>query len=120
MSELALRLIEENIKNHATFLDLGNCGLTEVPKEIAQLVWLEQLSFSRTRSEWDGIKWITQQTKNTGPANNIERLIRRGATLNPFDNLKNLKWLWLNGDSHRQFSLSSIALYRWTDKSSRT
>ncbi len=110
MFDLALRLIEENIKTQAPFLDLGNCGLTEVPKEIAQLFWLEQLSFSRTRSEWDGIKWITQQTKNTGPANNIERLIRRGATLNPFDNLKNLKWLWLNGDSHRQFSLSSIAL----------
>jgi hypothetical protein len=34
MSELALRLIEENKKNRATFLDLGNCGLTEVPEEI--------------------------------------------------------------------------------------
>ncbi len=34
MSELALRLIEENKKTRATFLDLGNCGLTEVQKEI--------------------------------------------------------------------------------------
>ena len=34
MSELALKLIRENIEKHergevATFLDLGNCGMTE-------------------------------------------------------------------------------------------
>ncbi len=38
MSELALRLIEENKKTRAPFLDLGNCGLTEVPTEIGELV----------------------------------------------------------------------------------
>ncbi|HEY8035064.1 MAG TPA: COR domain-containing protein [Methylobacter sp.] len=109
MSKLALRLIEENMQTRAPFLDLGNCELTEVPKEIAALVWLEQLSFSRTRTEWDGTNWHSQLTTNVGPANNIERLIRRGSTFNPFHNLKNLKQLWLNGDSSRQFSLSSIA-----------
>lgn len=31
MSELALRLIEENKKTKAKSLDLGNCGLIEVP-----------------------------------------------------------------------------------------
>jgi len=45
VSELALRLIEENKKTRATFLDLDNCGLTEVPTEIGELVWLEELSF---------------------------------------------------------------------------
>ena len=45
MSELALRLIEENKKTRANFLDLGNCGLIEVPTEIGELVWLEELSF---------------------------------------------------------------------------
>ena len=45
MSELALRLIEENKKTRAPFLDLGNCGLTEVPEELGELVWLEGLSF---------------------------------------------------------------------------
>ena len=49
MSELALKLIAENKKTRSPFLDLGNCGLTEVPQEIGELVWLEELSFA---SEW--------------------------------------------------------------------
>jgi internalin A len=43
MSELALRLIAENKKTKAKTLDLGNCGLTEVPEEVGELVWLEEL-----------------------------------------------------------------------------
>lgn len=49
MSELALKLIRENIEKHrrgeeARFLDLGNCGMTEVPEEIGECVWVEGLS----------------------------------------------------------------------------
>jgi len=54
MSELALKLIAKNKKTRATFLDLGNCGLTEVPDEIGDLIWLEGLSFSD--GWWDGEK----------------------------------------------------------------
>jgi internalin A len=48
MSELALKLIAENKAKHARgedarVLDLGNCGLTEVPEEVGELVWLEEL-----------------------------------------------------------------------------
>ena len=46
MSELALKLIAENKKTRATFLDLGNCGLTEVPECCGKLVWLKELSFA--------------------------------------------------------------------------
>lgn len=46
MSELALRRIAENKKTKAQSLDLGNCGLTEVPKEVGELVWLEELTFN--------------------------------------------------------------------------
>jgi internalin A len=46
MSELALQLIAENKKTRATFLDLGNCGLTKVPEEIGELVWLEAIALS--------------------------------------------------------------------------
>lgn len=67
MSELALRLIAENKKTRAPFLDLGNCGLTEVPEEIGELVWLEELSFAKDC--WDNGEM--QESKNTGPANNI-------------------------------------------------
>lgn len=49
MSELALKLIAENKKTRATFLDLGNCDLTAIPEELGELVWLEALTFS---NEW--------------------------------------------------------------------
>ena len=59
MFELALRRIRENKDKHArgedaSFLDLGNCGLTKVPQEIGELVWLEGLSLSSEWWEWDG------------------------------------------------------------------
>ena len=48
MSELALRLIHENIEKHqrgedATVLDLGSCGMTEIPVEIGKCGWVEEL-----------------------------------------------------------------------------
>ena len=51
MSELALKRIAENKAKHARgedarMLDLGNCGLTEVPEEVGELVWLEELNLS--------------------------------------------------------------------------
>ena len=44
MSKLADRLIRENKSTRAPFLDLGNCGLTEIPDEVRQLKWLDGLS----------------------------------------------------------------------------
>jgi hypothetical protein len=46
MSELALQLIAENKKTRATRLDLGNCGLTELPPEALECVWVEELILS--------------------------------------------------------------------------
>jgi len=46
MSELALKLIREAKKTKAKKLDLGNCGLTELPDELFELVWLEELYLS--------------------------------------------------------------------------
>jgi hypothetical protein len=43
MSELALQLIAENKRTKNTFLDLGNCGLTQLPQELFDCVWLEEL-----------------------------------------------------------------------------
>ena len=71
MSELALKLIAKNKKTHSPFLDLGNCDLTEIPEEIGDLVWLEELSFATTWWEWNGSKWSSRQTQNTGKYNSI-------------------------------------------------
>ena len=38
MSELALKLIAENKRTKAKTLDLGRCGLTEVPEEVGEFI----------------------------------------------------------------------------------
>jgi len=118
MSELALRLIEENKKTRATFLDLGNCGLTEVPVEIGELVWLEGLSFSLFW--WDGTDLI--KTQNNDVSNNIKSLFTpvlipkpqrhysSGALSgSPISQLINLKRLFLNLVLNERFDLSDIS-----------
>ena len=46
MSELALKGVREAKRTRATRLDLGNCGLTELPDELFELTWLEELRFN--------------------------------------------------------------------------
>ena len=48
MSDLACQLIRENLEKYhrgedARVLDLGNCGMSEIPEEIGGCVWLEEL-----------------------------------------------------------------------------
>jgi internalin A len=48
MSELAIKLINEAYEKQSTFLDLGCCGLTEIPEEILKLKdCLEHLNLGR-------------------------------------------------------------------------
>ena len=108
MSELALRLIEENKKTRAPFLVLGNCGLTEVPAEIGELVWLEELSFSCLEK----IQGFERKINKYGPENKI-RYLKVKTTSNPFQHLVNLKRLWfncnLNKTSYSPTNLSALA-----------
>jgi internalin A len=67
----AKKLIAENKLTRATFLDLGNCGLTEVPAEIGELVWLEGLSFANHWYEWNGSDWQEKRSRNNGDNNMI-------------------------------------------------
>ncbi len=46
MSELALKRIREAKDKRLTHRDLGNCGLTELPDELFELTWLEELILS--------------------------------------------------------------------------
>jgi internalin A len=48
MSDLAVQLIAENKRSRAASLDLSNSGLTEVPAEVGELVWLKLLSLAGT------------------------------------------------------------------------
>ena len=79
----ALQLIAENKRTKANFLDLGNCGLTEVPAEVGELVWLESLSFASDWSEWDGREWQTRRSRNTGASNEHLSDLRRWPPVGP-------------------------------------
>ena len=105
MSDLALKLIAENKKTRSTFLDLGNCGLTGIPNELAELEWLEELSFAREWSDFDGKEWNLRKTGNTGSENRISSLY---STSPVFPKLINLKKLWLNGRYDEKFEFDDV------------
>jgi internalin A len=74
MSQQALDLIAIAKKNRATRLDIGNCNLTELPEELFELTWLEELIVSNMWFEYsfdikEG-KWLNSQ--NNGEANNLK------------------------------------------------
>ncbi len=88
MSELALKLIAENRRTRATFLDLGKCGLSDVPAEVGELVWLEGLSLGDRWEEWNGEEWQVKETRNRGAENNLG-----GLALGPLAGLTALQTL---------------------------
>ncbi|MFM9951970.1 MAG: leucine-rich repeat domain-containing protein [Saprospiraceae bacterium] len=76
MSELALQLIAENKKTKAKTLDLGNCGLTEVPEEALECVWIEELVLSYNWLEYypDTNQIDIKYSQNKGSQNVIQFL----------------------------------------------
>jgi len=89
MFNVALDLIKRELKEKTGKLDLGRCGLTELPKELFDCVWLEELSLSHGWSDENSGKWV--ESENRGSDNVL---------LNVPDNiqlLKNLKVLRLGG-----------------------
>ncbi|MBC7774608.1 MAG: leucine-rich repeat domain-containing protein, partial [Phycisphaerae bacterium] len=75
MSDLALQRIAENKKTKKPFLDLGNCGLTEVPTDILNLDWVEKLYFGNqiiiNKSQWDRSSGVIDYHKENYPPNTI-------------------------------------------------
>lgn len=65
MSESALELIREAKEKHLVRLDLGNCGLTELPDELFELVWLEELILSSVWLEYSFLKNRFEKLKST-------------------------------------------------------
>ena len=109
--ELALQLIKEAKEQRLTSLDLGNCGLTELPDELFELTWLEELMLSNSEyTEFD------EETNypihfggdNQGKNNNIAFISTKISSLN------NLKKLIITGeeqfddDEDGKFLLSDI------------
>ena len=121
MSELALELIEKNKQTRSPVLDLGNCGLTEVPEEIGELVWLEALSFAGLWETFNGTEWVMYKTQNSGVQNNLARLAPTATWRNikpffgmahkssPFSSLIKLRKLFLDGSWDVQMSFDDLS-----------
>lgn len=100
MSKLALDLIaKEKIEQTGT-LDLGNCGLTELPEELFELVGLERLYLSHWRWDW---KWDWKghwiASNNQGVKNNLETFSKG------FSKLENLKELQIQEQNISDFTI---------------
>ena len=80
MSDLALQRIREAKEKRLIHLDLGMCGITELPNELFELTWLENLILDNKISE------------NHGSKNNIEHLSSQ------FSKLTHLKKLEASGE----------------------
>ena len=91
MHAVVRELIVENKRTRSTSLDLGNCQLTEIPREISELVWLESLSFVSERLDWEGDGWRLRHTQNVLFTNQIAGGFDRLAPLT------GLKRLYLGG-----------------------
>jgi internalin A len=101
----AKRLINECLTNQTTYLDLGNCGLTdlgEVPL-LFDCTHLETLILSNTW--YDFVEKKKKQTQNKGPHNQITKLTKG------FLQLQNLQTLKMGG---YYYSYSHIGyINRW-------
>lgn len=63
MSKLAQALIEKEKEEKTGYLDLGRCGLTELP-DLSGMDWLETLVLSDRWWDWERKEWIDSQSKS--------------------------------------------------------
>src|SRR6478752_5551580 len=87
MSDLALQLIEKNKLSKVNFLDLGNCSLTELPKQLFDCTWLERLNL--------GEAYRNEKDENTFPTNDGKDNFLTSFALKGLQQLANLKDLFL-------------------------
>jgi signal recognition particle receptor subunit beta len=94
MSALALQLIKEAKEKQSTILDLGKCGLTELPDSLFEITTLETLIVANEWYTWDAKKnkWSENKSHNNGVWNQIEKLDHR------LEKLTSLKTLVLSGN----------------------
>lgn len=86
MNDLVKQILEDNKKTKNPYLDLGRCGLTEIPKEVFSYNWIETLILSN--SYWDYDKLLRSESANKGPKNFIVDI---PAAISKLNNLKHLK-----------------------------
>ncbi|MEL6941539.1 MAG: hypothetical protein AAFO82_02635, partial [Bacteroidota bacterium] len=98
MSALALTLIQKEKKERTGKLDLGYCGLRELPEELFECTWLEELYLCNAYYDYEKREWI--HSKNEGETyNKFSKLPEQIASLT------NLKVLYVNGGANKYGNL---------------
>ncbi|MFK7950026.1 MAG: COR domain-containing protein, partial [Saprospiraceae bacterium] len=142
MSQLALDLIAKEREKKTGFLNLGNCGLTEIPEEVFELDWLIFLSFSPSDKNKGNRNQITQIDKkisrltkliflvlNDNDISDIKQITlcksikhlslknnKKLKDISPIQNLVNLETLILKGTSIEDKShLNNLKLLKHLD-----
>ncbi len=112
MSDLAIKLISENKKTRNLKLDLGHCGLTRLPQELNECIWLETLILSNSwygTIDYDKNRIDFNYSENSGKHNHI-------TSIEGIENLCNLKELIVSGDDtkwgHSQWQLNDLSPVR--------
>jgi internalin A len=88
MSELAQQVIAENRRTKNPTLDLGNCGLTELP-DLSGMDWVETLILSSSWLGFDSKRniWVRLFSQNIGATNHLNQV---PSTITYLPLLKNL------------------------------
>jgi internalin A len=71
MTKFAKQLIEKERETRSGYLDLGCCGLTEMP-DLSDMYWLETLILSNKWWDWEQQEWFNSQ--NGGQRNHLKTL----------------------------------------------
>ena len=104
MSALAQQLIQQAKQQRLTRLELGNCGLTEIPEEVFELTWLEELILSNEWQEWDETvsSWRHKGSKHQNQNNVIDQLPQG------FKKLTQLRRLVVAGTWHDEWIINNL------------
>ncbi|MEN0050492.1 MAG: leucine-rich repeat domain-containing protein, partial [Bacteroidota bacterium] len=101
MSKLALELIAKEKVAKTGYLDIGRCGLTELPEELFELTWLTTLVVSNRWWDLEKRKWI--ESDNRGKEN-----VLAGKVPDLFGHLKLLENIRLGGEPLSRWRLNNI------------
>lgn len=103
-TSLAQKLMADCKKNKCTKLDLGYCGLTEIPEEVFELTWLEELYLCNSYVNYKRWKWRHSKNRTENqPPNKLNALP------NGLSGLQNLKILFVGGGWHGSWNISDIS-----------
>lgn len=99
MSELALQLIAENKRTKSPFLDLGNCGLNQLPIALFDCVWIERLNLGsfyfdvESKKRMSSPNRIVNNSFSGNELNSLQKLKKLHALFLSFNKISDLKFL---------------------------